>query len=354
MALANLLTLPILRLPVLHLARPKFHYADYELIDLDRIEFQPDIRNAQSFRNPQRLRMTFNLFNQSVELDLELNGELFSTDFTVQKSHSTGKRSENLELSNLNCFYHGRLRAAAYEERSKASTKRSGGHRFSEQIAQPATGSNELFAASIVSLSICNGLRGFIQANDYLYLINPLSEQLIRRFNLHNRAQLQRDTLLVKRTKNTDLIRNLEKQITSQVLGGQASKANDQLRRANASEELIKTNRSGGQVSGGGGQAKEHGTDDEQAATLERTKRSTARLDYRNNPRIELAVFADEALYNYLKNTHFIRTDHQIVTFILTILNGIQTLYNQFHKYDIDLKFNIVLLEIFQKQPKVS
>lgn len=324
-----------------HLARPN---TDYELIELDRIEFQPDIRNTQSFRNPQRLRMTFHLFNQSVELDLELNDELFSTDFTVQKSRPTGDHSEHLALSNLNCFYHGRLRAAG--QRSKASTKR--GHRFGEQIAQPATGSKELFPASIVSLSICNGLRGFIQANDYLYLINPLSEQLIKRFNLYNRAQLQPDTLLVKRTKNTDLLRNLEKQITSQVLGGQASRTSqtdpsDQLRRANESEELIKTN--GGQISDSD-QANEH-------ETLQRTKRSASRLDYRNNPRIELAVFADEALYNYLKNTYFIQTDHQIVTFILTILNGIQTLYNQFHKYGVDLKFNIVLLEIFQKQPKV-
>ena len=289
--------------------------------------------------------MTFNLFNQTVELELELNSELFSTDFAVQKSSSN--LSENLELNNLNCFYHGRLRPAyrtAYEaeraDRSNASIKLSETQKSeANQTGRRFTG--ESLATSIVSLSICNGLRGFIQTDDYLYLINPLSEQLIKRFNLHNSARLVGDTLLFKRTRNTELIKHLEKQVTSQVLGG--GRANkDQLRRV--SGELIKANLSGDYENPRKIQEPSSG----------RKKRSAARFDYRNNPKIELAVFADEALYNYLKNTYFIVTDHQIVTFILTILNGIQTLYNQFHKYDIDLKFNIVLLEIFQKQPKVS
>lgn len=281
--------------------------------------------------------MSFKLFNELVELDLELNNQLFSPNFSIQKSES--KLSKNLELTNLNCFYHGRLRTILNKSTNlndfETSTKRSSNSTSSEHLEQTKQTVN-----SIVSLSICNHLRGFIQTEHNLYIINPLTEQLIRRFNLVNQKQLNTDNvLLIKRTKTTDLIQNLTKQITNQVL---AKKVND-LKNKTQNEELIRNDEEKSQLRTNIDRSKDH----------KRTKRNLKNHNSRLDPTIELAVFADEALYLYLKNTYFIKTDHQIVTFILTILNGIQTLYNQFQKYDINLKFNIVLLEIMQKQSRV-
>ena len=231
-----------------------------------------------------------------------MNEELFAPNFTIQKS-SNNKLRKNLKFNNLNCFYHGKL---------KTNLNRS--------------------VNNIVSLSICDGLRGFIQTDNYLYLINPLTEQLIKRFNLINKFKLNNDTLLIRRLKNKDLISKLAKQITNQSIN------KIMLNKQKKFEEIKLFQNSN--------------LDQQNLKQLKRTKRFT-RLDY-HNPIIELACFIDESLYNYLKNTYFIKSDHQIVQFILTILNGIQTLYNQFQKYDINLKFSIVLLEILKEQPKVN
>lgn len=275
------------------------------MVDLNEIKFYPNILRSKH-KNPSKLKLTFKLFNQTVKLDLELNRELFAPNFNIQKTYNS-KFSKNVELNNLNCFYHGRLKTDLENDLDLDANDIYRSYRSSRKREN---------SSSIVSLSICKELRGLIQTTDYLYLINPLTEQLIRRFNLFNKIQLNQNTLFIKRTKNNDLIRKLAEQITNQPLF--VKEVNNQ----NSTLEL------------------------------KRTKRFT-RLDY-HNPKIELACFVDESLYNYLKKTYFIRTDHQIVTFILTILNGIQTLYNQFSKYDINLKFNIVLLEILKEQPKVS
>lgn len=301
---------------------------DYELLDLGKIKSFPNIfkssSNEKLKQNPKQLILSFKLFNRNVELDLELNDQLFAPNFMYK----------NLRSKDLNCFYHGELREAIdHSKSSKASVKKT------KQIKRTNLRSSKQFK-NIVSLSNCNGLRGFIQSKEHLYLINQLNEQLIRRFNLHNRIKLNNNTLLIKRTKNKDLINELAKRLMNKAIDEKILNAqnldelyNDELYNVNATRTMKNRHRI--------------------PYDLKRSKRSTDRSDFYRNPKIELAVFGDESLYNYLKNTHFIQTDHQIVTFILTILNGIQSLYNQFNKYDINIKFNIVLLEIFRKQPKV-
>lgn len=346
------------------------------MIAIDEIESDPTLpRSTESTgikNSPRKLKLRFDLFNQTVELDLELNKELFAPNFTVQKSSS--RLAESLELANLNCFYHGTLSKKAKESDfedvrpSKAIDR--------NRVARKAKPVDSMRIKNIVSLSTCNGLRGFIQTSDYLYFINPLNEQLISRFNSYNQIKLNNDILFVKRTKNKDLINKLAKQISAQIKRGTNSESrmvpgdrksarewnvwkhqlNMELPEQKAKVELNEKEQYQHEN-------EEHSSDEElvdgrtnvQTSGLKRSKRSNhkSRLDYQN-PTIELAVFGDESLYNYLKNTYFIKTDHQIVTFILTVVNGIQSLFNQFHKYDINLKFNIVLLEIFQKQPKVS
>ena len=236
-----------------------FKPLDYELLDRDKIKFHPT-----KFKHSNKLKLTFNLFNQSIVLDLELNDQLISSNFTVLK-RSTKLSTKHLEFNSLNCFYHGSFRVAADRKESNANLD------------------------NIVSLSVCDDLKGFIQTANYLFLINPLTKQLIKRLNLFNKIRLNKDLILIRRTKNSELIKNLMKQVI----------ANKVTRELN--ENSQQSNDS-------------HRVNGIYQKKLKRSKRY-ARSDY-HNPTIELAVFADEALYNYLKNVYFIVSKPKFIKII--------------------------------------
>lgn len=68
---------------------------------------------------------------------------------------------------------------------------------------------------------------------------------------------------------------------------------------------------------------------------------------------VETAVFIDETLYQLMQKTFPGDTEHQVVTYVLTIMNAVQLLFRQ-PSLGMSVNISIVLLDILKTQPKVN
>lgn len=74
---------------------------------------------------------------------------------------------------------------------------------------------------------------------------------------------------------------------------------------------------------------------------------------YPFNITVETAVFIDESLYYALSKTFPIETEHQIVLYVLTIMNAVQLLFKQ-PSIGRSVDISVVLMDLLRQQPKVS
>ncbi|RWS08652.1 A disintegrin and metalloproteinase with thrombospondin motifs 16-like protein, partial [Dinothrombium tinctorium] len=223
--------------------------------------------SASKLELPNEINITFRAFGELFEIRLKRNSKLVSPKFTVQEEHliaskinahinKNESRDRDSKSRQTDCFFHG----------------------FSETHPN-----------SSVALSLCDGMRGIIETQSAIYIVNPISEEMLER------SQLLRNNSFFNGRPHIIL----KKETLDYHCPHASSKAIDEVK-------------------------------------------SVA---------IETAVFIDESLYALMKHTFPSDTEQKIVTYVLTIMNAVQLIFKQ-PSLGLDVDISVILMDIFKTQPK--
>ncbi|GIX69248.1 pep_M12B_propep domain-containing protein [Caerostris extrusa] len=150
---------------------------------------------------------------------------------------------------------------------------------------------------STVAISLCDGVRGYIQTSDASYAIQPLPQHIVQRLN---KNVFEKPHIVVRREISPDTFcpHALRKHNKISLMNNTASEILEpEIEEAVSPEERNESS----------------------SENKTRERRSTAS---KMPSIIETAVFIDQALYDQMRRTFPSDTDRQMTTFVLTMMNA--------------------------------
>ncbi|XP_053201786.1 A disintegrin and metalloproteinase with thrombospondin motifs 17-like isoform X2 [Panonychus citri] len=248
---------------------------------------------------PDKLDIQFNVFNETFNLLLERNNHLISPHFTIKEQFVDSNNNyinfnqfNDLTIQEADCFYQGVCL-------------------------------NHL--NSSVALSLCDGLRGLIETNSGIYVINPIPPGLASHPRFNNLFDSQAHIVVKKGALDDYHCPHSGKRVP--ITLNSFTNYSPPLTPPLPSQLPPLSS----------------------ADNHNRTRRSTK--DKITGITVETAVFIDETLYSMMQKTFPGDTEHQVVTYVLTIMNAVQLLFRQ-PSLGISVNISIVLLDILKTQPK--
>ncbi|PRD26855.1 UNVERIFIED_CONTAM: hypothetical protein NCL1_36956 [Trichonephila clavipes] len=166
---------------------------------------------------------------------------------------------------------------------------------------------------------------GFIQTADASYTIQPLPEQVVKRLD---KKDYKKPHIVVRREISPDTFCPHALRKHNQVLLNNSN--------TNDSEPEI-------------ADMERNEKNETSAENKTRERRSTAS---KSASIIETAVFIDQALYDQMRRTFPTDTDRQMTTFVLTMMNAVQRLF-QHSTLGKSPEIRLVLMETLKQQPQV-
>ncbi|GIY17528.1 a disintegrin and metalloproteinase with thrombospondin motifs 16 [Caerostris darwini] len=257
-------------------------FSHIEIIESPLLRFH-DSNKTENHKHRRKLQLHLNYLGEKFYLDLWKNPSLSTTLLKPKKSH----------LKSHSCFYHGK---SVYHK------------------------------DSTVAISLCDGVRGYIQTSDASYAIQPLPQHIVQRLNKNAfekphivvRREISPDTFCPHALRKHNKI-SLLNNTTSEILEPEIEEATITEERNESSSE-----------------------------NKTRERRSTAS---KMPSVIETAVFIDQALYDQMRRTFPSDTDRQMTTFVLTMMNAVQRLF-QHSSLGKSPEIRLVLMETLKTQPQ--
>ncbi|GFS28940.1 pep_M12B_propep domain-containing protein [Trichonephila inaurata madagascariensis] len=255
-------------------------FSHIEIVESPLLRFQ-DTNKTENHKHRRKLQLHLNSLGEKFYLDLWKNPSLSTSLLHPQTPHTKSK----------SCFYHGK------------STQ----HKDSS-----------------VAISLCDGVRGFIQTADASYTIQPLPEQVVKRLD---KKDYKKPHIVVRREISPDTFCPHALRKHNQVLLNNSN--------TNDSEPEIED-------------VEVNEKNETSAENKTRERRSTAS---KSSSIIETAVFIDQALYDQMRRTFPSDTDRQMTTFVLTMMNAVQRLF-QHSTLGKSPEIRLVLMETLKQQPQ--
>uniref|UniRef100_T1KD58 Peptidase M12B domain-containing protein n=1 Tax=Tetranychus urticae TaxID=32264 RepID=T1KD58_TETUR len=265
---------------------------------------------------PDQLEIQFTVFNETFNLSLKRNTHLISPHFTIKEqfvdinsnnfnyNSSNNNKFNDLTIQEADCFYQG-----VCLNHSNSS----------------------------VALSLCDGLRGLIETNSGIYVINPVPPGLAShpRFNLFD---TQAHIVVKKGALDDYHCPHSGKRVP--ITLNSFTNYNPPLSPPSTSPTPSITTSFQQWPLSSSYLSSNH---------TNRSRRSAK--DKITGITVETAVFIDETLYQLMQKTFPGDTEHQVVTYVLTIMNAVQLLFRQ-PSLGMSVNISIVLLDILKTQPK--
>ncbi|GFR31475.1 a disintegrin and metalloproteinase with thrombospondin motifs 16 [Trichonephila clavata] len=259
---------------------PDTNFSHIEIVESPLLRFQ-DTNKTENHKHRRKLQLHLNSLGEKFYLDLWKNPSLSTSLLYSHTPH----------MKNKSCFYHGK--SVQHKDSS-------------------------------VAISLCDGVRGFIQTADASYAIQPLPEQVVQRLD---KKDYKRPHIVVRREISPDTFCPHALRKHNQVLLNN-SNTNDSEPEVEDMEVNEKNETS--------------------AENKTRERRSTAS---KSSSIIETAVFIDQALYDQMRRTFPSDTDRQMTTFVLTMMNAVQRLF-QHSSLGKSPEIRLVLMETLKQQPQ--
>ncbi|UXI17661.1 forkhead box d [Sarcoptes scabiei] len=260
-------------------------------------------------------------------------------------------------------------------------------------------GHDEFDPESVAAISVCNGLQGVIETKPTIYIINPIPEITSRRlFGDNTNHSSSKYHLIIKQNtlSNYKCPHDSTKRISNKELDSSTIDSSDLLLtkqnirkrsieidsyQENSLKQEVENSKQSSSDSLGSSSNdiddnKEIKREENLLSKLERpdlkvttissvqkTSSDTNEIiddefqskktdySYPFNITVETAVFIDESLYYALSKTFPIETEHQIVLYVLTIMNAVQLLFKQ-PSIGRSVDISVVLMDLLRQQPK--